>query len=296
MRYFFVNIAAVVGLLALSTTPSLALRLELVANVVPTGTDIGLLSPSALGYDQFRDKFIIADTENNRVLLVNQQGNVLKTLGRAGELSLPVAVAVTNSGTLYVAEKNQEKLKILSAYDGLEPEEYQILDLSTYALNRPVRPVALFVADTDELYVCDSANRQLLIFNKDRSFRNAIPKVGKATDIWVKGENVYIADRGFGGVRIYNQQGQWERTLGDSTTYFPNPLRIRSIALDRLNRLWLIEESGAILALDSLGKPLFNKQMSGLFSPTDLVLDKHNSLHVLERGGNRISVFHVNEF
>ncbi len=283
-------------LLLVAAGPSWALRLELGASVVPAGTDAGLLSPSGLWFDRLKDNLLIADTENNRILLVNQQGDVIKTLGHQGELYLPVAVAVNRRGILFIAERNKSVLKVLPAYDGLTQDEYQLLDLSSYAQSRPVQPVALFVDEDEALYICDRGNRQLLVFNNDRSLRMVIPKVGEPADVWVREKKIYIAEPAFGGVRVYNQNGSWERTLGDSANNFSNPLRSRAIAVDRRNRLWVLEESGAIRALDFLGKPLFTKGPAGLFSPVDLALDNHNNLYVLERGGNRVTVFLINEF
>lgn len=283
-------------LLLVAAGSSWALRLELATSVVPAGSDAGLMSPSGLWFDRLRDNLLIADTENNRILLVNQQGDVIKTLGRKGELYLPISVAVNLRGTLFVAERNKSVLKVLPAYDGLTQDEYQLLDLSSYAGSRQVQPVALFVDEDGALYVCDRGNRQLLVFNSDRSLRMAIPKVGKPADVWVQGGKIYIADPAFGGVRVYNQDGYRERTLGDSANNFSIPLRSRAIAVDRRNRIWVLEESGAIRAIDLLGNPLLNRKLVGLFSPIDLALDNNNNLYVLEHGGNKVTVFLISEF
>lgn len=286
----------VLGLLLGSGVPVVALGLEEVRTIIPSGTDAGLLSPSGLWYDGLRDLLIVSDTENNQILLVDQQGTVLKTLGRNGELYLPLAVAAGRGATLFIAERDKAVLKVLPAYNGLTRDEYQLLDLSSYGHSRPVLPVAIFAAEDGSLYVCDRGNRQLLVFDRDRKLRLAIPKTGDPADVWVQGERIYLADPGFGGVRIYNQKGRWERTLGDSVSHFPTPLRVRALVVDRRERLWVLEESGTIRALDLLGNPLLTRRPAGLFAPVDLALDQHNNLYVLERGGNRITVFHINEF
>jgi DNA-binding beta-propeller fold protein YncE len=272
-----------------------ALRLEPGAAVVLSGTDSGLLGPSGLGYDRLRDRLLIADTENNRILLVDRQGAVVKTLG-GGELSLPLAVAVNRGGTLFIAESNSPVLKILPAYDAQQQDDYRRFDLSAYGRSRPVRPVALFVAEDDTLYVCDRGNRQLLVFNSDRSLRAAIPKVGEPADVRVRGDRIYLADPGFGGIRVYNQKGDWQRTIGDSVAHFSSPLRIRALAVDRRERIWVLEESGAVRALDSLGNPLLHRGPAELFAPVDLALDNQDNLYVLERGGNRLTRFRISEF
>ncbi|MCK5070764.1 MAG: hypothetical protein KAR01_09480 [Desulfocapsa sp.] len=196
----------VLGLLLGSGVPALALGLELVRTIVPSGTDTGLLSPSGLWYDGLRDLLIVSDTENNQILLVDQQGTVLKTLGRNGELYLPMAVSVGRGATLFIAERGKAVLKILPGYDGLTRDQYQLFDLSSYGHSRPVQPVAIFAAEDESLYVSDRGNRQLLVFDRDHKLRLTIPKTGEPADVWVQGEKIYLADPGFGGVRVYNQK------------------------------------------------------------------------------------------
>ena len=108
----YASVLILLSLLFFCAGPCWGLQLELATSVVPAGSDAGLMSPSGLWFDRLRDNLLIADTENNRILLVNQQGDVIKTLGRKGELYLPISVAVNLRGTLFVAERNKSVLKV----------------------------------------------------------------------------------------------------------------------------------------------------------------------------------------
>lgn len=288
-------IALILGVTLCNAVPVQALSLEKIGSINPIGVD-GDISPSGLWYDPQQALLGIADTENNRVLLLDRQGNLFKALGRRGQLSWPLAGSTSNGSMLYLAERDSAVIKLVADYSSLTREEYTPFDLSRFAVNHPVQPVALFSSDDGSLYVCDRGNRQLLIFDKNRRLQRVVPKVGEPTDVWVTRQNIYLADPGYGGIRVYNLQGEWLRTLGDSTTYFPTPLRPRAIAVDRRERLWVLDESGSLHALDALGNPRFSKRLFDLFLPVDLALDHQNNLYVLERGGNRITVFRINEF
>jgi DNA-binding beta-propeller fold protein YncE len=284
------------AILLLTTRAAFPLSLEKIDEIVPLGTDTGLLSPSGLWYDEFRGLLIVANTEAHQVLVLDSQGNVRKTHGGEGRLRFPLTVAADRGGALFIAEKESEYLKVEAAYDSAVPEAYQVIDLSPFRHKRPVEPVALFVDRENNLLVADRGNRQVLVIGPDRKLRLALPDVGEPADVWSSPGKILVADPGFGGIRVYDDRGRWLRTLGTDPTRFPAPLRARSLAVDLRERVWLVEETGGIRALDSLGNSLFSGGSGPLFAPVDLAVDSQNHLYVLERGGGRISVFRINEF
>jgi hypothetical protein len=290
--------AAVIILAALVATvrPAFSLSLEKIEEIVPLGTDAGLLGPSGLWYDKFRGLLVVADTEAHQVLVLDRHGNVRKVHGRGGALRLPRAVAADRDGVLFIAERESEVLKVAASYDSAVTEEYQLIDLSPFRRKRPVEPVALFVDRDNNLLVADRGNRQVLVVGPDRKLRLALPDVGEPADLWGATGKVLVADPAFGGIRVYDQRGRWLRTLGTDPARFPAPLRARSLTVDLRERVWLVEESGGIRALDSLGNPLFSGASGTLFAPVDLAVDSQNHLYVLEQGAGRISVFRINEF
>lgn len=301
-HYKFINVvnAARIFLVLLSLMPAMAfsLGLENAGVIGASGTDTGLLSPSAIWHDNIRGYIVVANTQARQVVVLNQQGQAVKVFGKKGELALPVAVAGTGEGTLYIAERGSETLKVMAGYDTAVKEEYRTLDLLPYRRSTTVQTVALFIDQGGNIYIADRGNRQVIVLDRDEKFKFAIQGVGEPTDLWVErtGE-IFVADPGFGGIRVYNAQGLQLRTLaGGHSAQFREPLRVRGMAIDRMGRIWVVEETGQkIRAIDSRGTLLLN-YVSGLFSPVDLAVDDKDHLYVLEQGGNRIAVFRISGF
>ncbi|MBI5576055.1 MAG: NHL repeat-containing protein [Deltaproteobacteria bacterium] len=283
------------ALMILAPAPARTLCLERSVTIVPSGPDLALLSPTGLWYDEQRGYLSVANPLLHQVSVLDRKGQIVKVLGKGGELGYPRAVAATRGGKLFIAGRESEIVKALDGYDAVAAEAYREIDLKQYRRTSPVQPAALFADWNGDLYVADRGNRQVLAFGADEKLRFSIADVGEPADIWVdRTGKIYVADPGFGGIRVYDDRGKQLRTIGTSTLRSREPLRIKALAVDARSRIWVVEEGGrGIKALDPLGNVIFSMSGEGLFSPADLAVDPHENLYVLEEGGNRISVFSI---
>lgn len=298
LTHKFLKAAAIsLALLLMAAAPAFPLGLEKVGVLTPSGLDSGFLNPAGLWYDYLRGFLVVANTQARQLVVLNRQGQALQVLEKGGDPGFPLAVAGNRAGTLYIAERNSESLKVLPAYDAATRAEYRSLDLSLYRRAAPVQALALFVDSDGNLYVADRGNRQILIFDANEKLKNTITDVGDPADIWVDAAGkILLADPGFGGIRVYSPSGRWLRTLGGGSGQLREPLRVRAMAVDRQGRIWVVEEAGrGIKAIDSQGNLLMNSE-SGLISPADLAIDDQDNLYVLEQGSNRITIFRISGF
>lgn len=283
------------ALLLTLAAPVLPLGLESAGVITPSGTGAGFLNPAGFWYDTLRGFLVVANTHARQIVVLNRQGQALKVLGKEGELGFPVAVTGDGDGTLYIAERNSESLKVVPRYDTEVEGEFRTFDLIPYRRSAPVQPVALHIDRQGSLYVADRGNRQVLAFDRDGKLKLTIPDVGEPSDLWVdRAGKILVADPGFGGIRVYSEKGMPLRTLGGRySAQTREPLRVRGLAADRMGRIWVVEETGqGIKTIDSLGNLLLNFT-SGISFPVDLAIDDQDNLFVLEQGGNRISVFRI---
>jgi DNA-binding beta-propeller fold protein YncE len=302
-RYIWGGIAGLILLALFAITPDVqALGLERVGVIEPATVGVSLLGPRGFCYDTLRGLFTVADSEGQRVFVLDRHGNIFKTLGKGGELRFPADVAVNEAGTLFIlAQKEAGIVKVLPEYNSGTGETYHDLDLSTYRINKEVKLTHIFVDRGGRLYIVDQANRQILVFDGHEKFMFAINKVGDPADVWAASGRIFVADLSFGGVRVYNDKGRWQQTLGTAANRFKEPVRAKAIAIDQRRRLWLLLEGDkGIMTLDSLGNPVASFPFSSygenhILSGEDMVIDQNNYLYVLERGRGRIVVFRINQ-
>ena len=286
------------ALTLLCATPAFPLGLERSAVIAPIGTETGLLNPAGFWYDSLRGSFLIANTHARQVTVLNRQGHLLKAVGK-NELTFPVAVAADDEGTLFIAERGKESVRAIRTYDAASGHESSLIDLSSYRRSSAVQPVALHLDEDGNLYIVDKGNHQVLVLGRDGKLKLILPDAGDPAAIRVdRSGQILVADPAFGGIRVYNPQGKWLRTLGGNTVQVREPLRVKGMAVDRRGRIWVIEESSqAIKALDSTGNVVVNfKPAPMLASPVDIAIDEQDNLFILEQGANRISVFRITGF
>jgi sugar lactone lactonase YvrE len=296
-HYIYMSSLVILTLFIGLAKPVFPLGLEKVEAIIPSGMDTGLLGPSALCYDDLRNLLIVTNTEAQRVAIMNRQGIATKVLGKGGTLLFPTAVAVTKKGNLIIAERGKESLKVIQQYESVALEEYRTLDLSTYRRNSAVQTSALFVDTSGNLYIADRGNRQIIVLDGSEKLKFQITDVGEPSDVWTGSGKIFVSDPGFGGIRVYSDAGRILPTMGTSPGKFREPLRIRTLAVDRRGRIWAVEEGNGIKVIDSFDNLLhtIKPEASGLLSPVDMTIDENNNLYVLEQGGNRITVFRITE-
>lgn len=285
------------ALLLCRAAPSFPLGLENLGVLTLSGTESGFLNPAGIWFDELRGILVVADTHARRLVIMNRQGQVLKLLGEKEGAGFPVAVAGNRDGTLYVADRGSEGLRVFPFYHGAANYDRQSLDLSPYRRSHPVQPVALFVDAVGDLYVADRGNRQVLVLDPVGNLKSALTDVGDPSDIWV-GSNgmMLLGDPGFGGIRVFGAAGGWLRTIGGGGSALREPLRVKAMVSDRRGRIWAIDESGQrIKAFDPLGNLLADIAV-GAASPADLAIDEQDNLYLLDKGRNRVVVFRISAF
>lgn len=124
-------------------------------------------------------RLFVADTHYNRVLIFDQEGNLLGKFGEAGrgpgQFEMPTDVAVDRDGYIYVSEtgghdrisKFDPQFKYINSFGGAEDG-----DASTS------RPVGLTIDPDNTLWVADSVNHRLLHFSLDGALLGKIGSIG----------------------------------------------------------------------------------------------------------------------
>lgn len=243
---------------------------------------------------------VIADTGNNRVLLLDRQGEVIREISGFGwqkdQFDRPVDVYAATGLDIFVADYNNRRvlrydkdLNYLSAFatDDQLPPELQLGYASGVALSAH-----------GELFVVDNENRRVLkidSFGKPEfSFGSFSYGDGSLEDpqrIEISPEDiVYVSDAARGCIMVYDYYGNYVGRIGEGLLSRPSGLRWHR------GGLWVADpDAGQVVLFGAEGEwvgrwNIVGEGVGALGAPADVDLVGSN-LYVLERGNHRVQVF-----
>lgn len=175
-------------------------------------------------------KMFVADTENNRVQILNPDGTSNYLFGKqgkkTGQFSKPAGIAVNDKGIIYVADTGNHRVQIfnsdsifLSSF-GIKSKKEKEKDPSP--AGSFLKPGAITIDRSGNVYVVDFGNNRLQVFDGDGQFKKIIGGSGSSVgqfrepiDI-VKDEKdfLYVADKGNNRIQIFDSKGNFILAFG----------------------------------------------------------------------------------
>jgi DNA-binding beta-propeller fold protein YncE len=208
-------------------------------------------------------KIYVADTQNHRIVALDEKGMVLSSWGGQGtgngQFNLPRAIAQDHFGNLWVLDSGNSRVQTFSAL-GQFISTWGTFGTTAFLLNNPL---GMAINNIDQAFIADTGNYRFEVFNTggvgvtqqgwngDGPYQFKEPGGILVTkDGWVA-----VVDGINGGINFYNSRnggfefvGQWRAKDNILTPgYAPH---YRGIACDSLNRLYLTDiQNNAILRL-----------------------------------------------
>jgi DNA-binding beta-propeller fold protein YncE len=190
-------------------------------------------------------KILVADTGNHRLQFLDTDGSYRYHFGikghEAGEFQAPQGVTTDQEGNIYIADTKNHRIQIFNP-DGIylrsfgeKSEEASITDARPGTF---LFPTDLIFDSQQQLYVLDSENRRIQIFDKNGKFIKQMG--GKIGNIQFKepidisldeNDYLYVADREEHRVLIFDSDGQVVLAFGSAgygPAYFPSLSAIES--------------------------------------------------------------------
>lgn len=165
----------------------------------------------------------IADTNNDRVQLLDLEGAPLYQFGKSGsktgQFDEPAGIAISKKNLIYVADTENHRMQIFNK-DGIFltdfGQESGKITPQTPEHGKFNSPTSLAVNSQDQVYVLDANNHRVQMFGEEGRFIKVIGSKGQQpgqfldpVDITVdEQDNLYVADRGNHRVQVFNPQGQ----------------------------------------------------------------------------------------
>lgn len=175
----------------------------------PPGSGFSRPHQTALAGD---GTYWVADTNNNRVVQIDESGTVLRSWDGSGNLRSPQGIAVEADGNVLVANTNRNRIERY-APDGTLLGT--VLDAGT-APNQVTRPAGLLLTgtgSTTRLWIADSGNDRVSVVRTDGTllgtFGSSGPGVGQLDDprgVAVRADGVIaVADFANNRISLWNE-------------------------------------------------------------------------------------------
>lgn len=238
--------------------------------------DINLDEVSPNGVVFQGENLWISDTDNNQLVLINQEGKILK---RVEDLDRPMHIS-SDEGSVFIADYGSDQILKMSA-DGV---------MDTIALvTLPDGPAGIDV-QADKLIVADFYNHQIIY--QDGNKNNTFGTKGKEgaglhypTDVQFFNDLIYVADAYNNLVKIFDMDGQYRMTIGKAEEMTATT----GVYVNTQELITVDFENDRVITYDHKGK-LLDIMDEGFHGPTDIIT-KDDQLYVLNFKGKFISVF-----
>ena len=208
-----------------------------------------LKSPMGLAMDD-NDRLFVSDSEQHVIFCFKPDGGVEGTFG-ADYLIKPVGIALDlDNRFLYVVDSSANRIAVFDA------DTYKLLRFfgrksdATMAPGTFDRPSNVAVDAEGDVYVTDTFNDRIEVFDADGQFLRMWGKVGNVAGsfmrpkgIAVDGDgHIYVVDSEFNNVQIFNSEGRTLVFFGDRGTN-PGTFTLASgIAFDQKHNRAIVSE------------------------------------------------------
>lgn len=176
-----------------------------------------------------------------------------------------------------------------------------------------LKPSSVFVTLDGKIYVADTGNNRVSIFNPDGSLLYQFGKTGNKPGqfnapqgIAVNGKGmIYVADTGNNRVQVFNHDGIYLSAIGyedaDKAPESCQALKLpKAIAVDSKDNLYVLDaENAKVRVFDDNGqcRKTVGERGSGagqFTKPVDMTIDQNDNLYVADSADARIQVFDPN--
>ena len=208
----------------------------------------GMLSgPSGVTTDS-EGRIYVVDGFQRRVVVYDRDGDFLYAIGKRGQFEQPVAVAVNDSlERVYVVDRKKHHIQVFGMGQGEFLFEFGKRGTDDGQFNIPTQ---LFIDSGGTIYVTDTFNFRVQIFEPDGRFISKFGAVGtalghfsKPKGIAVDGEgHIYVVDAAFNNVQIFDKEGKLLLFFG-GFGYRPGQFWLPAgMHIDSQNRIYVADQ------------------------------------------------------
>jgi DNA-binding beta-propeller fold protein YncE len=209
-----------------------------------------LTKPVGVAVDDDANVYV-ADASANRVFVYNRAGDATMAIGGEGELASPSGLAFDReTKRLYVADSSKHQVVSYSIVDGARLNTLGKRGGADGEFNFPTN---LFVDRQSRLYVADTLNFRVQVFDSDGRFLKAFGTQGdtagtfnRPKGIGVDSEgHIYVADTSFNNFQIFDDAGQLLLFVGSGGGNAGEFLLPSGLYIDARDRIYVADQGNS---------------------------------------------------
>lgn len=231
--------------------------------------------------------YYITDVFNNSVMVYDYSGRLIQ---KKSGLSVPLGIAVSKSGNVYIAESG---LKRVTVFD----RELNLVGFLGNGENEFLLPNFIAVSDfngSETVFISDSLANEIKVY-QNKTLANRFGSKGYNTGQFIfpagiainTHNELIVVDQGNDRVQVFSFNGNYKRSFPLAKPgSFGTSGRAQGVACDYLNRIYVADSlQCSVKIYDENGNFIMSVGKIGFasdefYNPTDVAIDKYNRLFV----------------
>lgn len=213
-------------------------------------------------------RIFVSDGAARKVFVYTRKGAVAGVVGRAGEFDTPCGIALDErAGRIYVVDSKKHRVRVYT----LKRYKY-VRTIGSRGIGGKGTfnfPTNAAVDSRGNLYVVDTGNFRVKVFNKNGDYLRSIGRLGdvpgsfaRPKGITVDSEgHIYVVDSAFQNVQIFDAKGTLLLSFGSGgwgPGYFTLPA---GMGIDSQDRIYVVDQwPGTVQIFQYLGKEYKRRQ------------------------------------
>jgi DNA-binding beta-propeller fold protein YncE len=217
-----------------------------------------LISPIGVAADG-DGTIYLSDSVLRTIFVFDREGKYVREIGSPEILTRPAGIALSGD-RLYVVDTHAHQVLAFMKKDGKLLFRFGRNGVGKSEFNYPTN---IFIDRNGLLYITDSMNFRIQIFDKDGNFVSAFGKIGDGAGDFSKPKgiavdsdgHIYVADAQFANVQIFDRDGRILLAFGKTGRGIGEMLLPAGIFIDKQNRIYVADSyNNRVQIFQYLGK------------------------------------------
>lgn len=253
-------------------------------------SNLTLKNPTGFCIDTESQRVYIADTGNNRIVVISPDGKKIEHYLTSKRIEKPFDIIYGPDGLFYISQLNEAKIDVFDKggiYVTSVPKGEDSADL---------RPGRMAFDPNGLLLFGDRVNGEIYILNREGYVSVRIKderEDGLLMGLYMDGNGkIFTAWADGTPVRIFRSNGDMPFSFGHYRQIESGFSFLTSITLDKKGYIWVTDTfRHSVKVFDQRGGYLFRCDIKDLAFPIDLEFDMNGRIYILEKGEGRIRAF-----